>query len=160
MNRLNNIVRRIGGGGAFIASIFLLAMAVLIVSNIIYRFFGGAILATYELVELFAGIAAALALGYTTLVKRHVIITILLSRFSQRTQTILGIFTGIIGLGFWIIVTMGSIDVLSKKGIFEVTLNNGIPLFPFRTLWVIALLFFCLILFTDLINWIHGLVKK
>lgn len=160
MNRFNKIIRRIGGGGVSIASVFLMAMAILIVSNIIYRFFGGAILVTYELVELFAGIAAALALGYTTLAKRHVVINILLSRFSQRTQTILGIFTGIIGLGFWALITWGSIDVLSKKGIMEVTLNNGIPLFPFRSLWVIALLFFSLILLTDIINSLHGLVKK
>lgn len=160
MQRLNNIIRRIAGGGVLIASIFLLAMMVLIVSNIIYRFFGGVIVVTYEYVELFAGMAAALALGYTALVKRHVVINILISRFSERIKIILGIFTGIIGLGFWIVLTRGSIEILLQRGIKEVTLNNAIPLFPFRSLWVLALIFFCFILLTELINWLYRLVKK
>ena len=160
MQRLNNIIRRIGGVGVLIASIFLLAMMIIIVSNIIYRFFGGVIVVTYEYVELFAGMAAALALGYTALKKRHVVINILISRFSHRTNIILGIIMGIIGLAFWIILTWGSIKILLERGISEVTLNNAIPLFPFRSLWVLALILFCFILLTELINWLYRLVKK
>ena len=148
----SNIVRRIVTGGMVISAFFLLAMMILFVANIIYRFFGGVIPGTYELIELFAGGLITFSLSYAALAKSHVIVKLVVSRFPYRVQTILEGFTLFIGLSFWAAIFWASAGVLQERMLKEETLLLKIPVLPFRSLWCLGVLFFCLVLLIDLFN--------
>ena len=160
MDYFANIVRRAGSGGMLIGLTFLLVAMMIMVANIMYRFFGGVITGTYEMVGIFVGVTISFALSYAALSNRHVTVNILLNRFTQRTQAILKIFVSLIGLGFWAAVTWTSLGVLTARWTAESTLDLRIPFWPFRCLWIAGLILFCLALSVDIREAMRRLVRK
>ncbi|MFC1535115.1 TRAP transporter small permease [Thermodesulfobacteriota bacterium] len=147
--------------GTVIGSVFMVVLMLLIVTNIIMRFFKSPILGHYELVELFALVAVSFALVYAAMHKTHVAIEVLVSRFPQRVQAALEVFTSLFGLGFWAIIFWASAGIIPErvmKGETSHTLE--IPYLPFRLFWVSALLLFCLVLIIDIVKAWQKAVKK
>ena len=70
----------------------LAVMMLLIVVNILSRFFYHSIVGTFEIVGLMGSVMISLVLAYTALHRRNVAIEIMVSRLSQRNQSIVDVF--------------------------------------------------------------------
>jgi TRAP-type C4-dicarboxylate transport system permease small subunit len=161
MDYLANIARRIGGFGTAIGVGFLIGVVLLIVANIVYRFFGGVIAGTYELVELMVAVVAASALVYTVLEHGHVVINIIVSRLPQRIQAIVESITLAVGLGIWALVAWANVGLIREKALGgEATLLLNIPVLPFRLFWEFSLLLLCLMLLVYLLKALHRVISK
>lgn len=153
MEWFDKIVSRITGFGISIGIAFLLGAMLVMVANIAYRFFGGTIPGTYELVGPFVSVTGASALAFTALKQAHVVMDIVLHLLPDRIQKILKHFSSFICLCFCLILVWSSITLMLQKfRLGEETTLLKIPIFPFRGFWVLGLLFFCLVFFADLLK--------
>lgn len=160
MDYVANIFRRLNRGGMAIGAAFLTGMMVLIVANIIYRLFGHVIPGSYEISELMIVVAVAFALGYAAAQKSHVVVKIVVSRFPPRTQAILEVLMSLISLATWAVIAWASTNVLSARWLTEVTDLLDVPYLPFRIVWVLGLVMFCLVYLTDLFRALSQSVRK
>ena len=83
----------------YMAGAAVFAMMLLTCADVVLRFFRRPIPGTYELVAQLGGIAVAFAMAHTTAVKGHVAVSIVVSRFSARIQSIIDGVTALLGLG-------------------------------------------------------------
>jgi TRAP-type C4-dicarboxylate transport system permease small subunit len=162
MGHFAKVVHRIAGVGTVIGAGFLIGAMLLMVANIVYRFFGGVIAGTYELVGLFMVVTAAFALGYTALRQGHVVVKIVVSRFSKRTQAIIESFTSAIGLGLLALIVWESVWLTREKVLVggEESAMLGVPFLPFRCAWMLGLFLFCLVLLIDLLKALSRVKSK
>lgn len=128
-------------GGAFLVGIMLLTVA-----NVIYRFFGGVIIGSYELIELAIIPVAGFALVYAAIWKTHVVVQILVSRFSKRIQAIMESFASLLGIGLWGLMAWSTVGFFVGKRLSDRTELLGIPFQPFRYAWVLGLFLFALVI--------------
>jgi TRAP-type C4-dicarboxylate transport system permease small subunit len=153
MDYFIKIVYRASGIGAAVGAFFLICVMLLMVANIFFRFFGGVIAGTYEMVALFIVATISFSLAYTAMTHGHVIMDVLGSRLPPRIRAIINSFNASISLGLWILIAWTSIWLLSEKlATDEVTDLLNIPFAPFRFLWEIGLILLCLVLLIDLIK--------
>lgn len=152
MDRFKNIIGRIVRWGTIAGSIFLLVVVLIIVVNVIIRFFGHMIPGHYELVSLITVISVAFSLSYTAIHKGHIAMNILVSRLSERNRIILGAFTTIVSIAVWGAIAWASITVIQGKMLKEVSNMLLIPYLPFRCVWVLGLILYCLVMVTDLLT--------
>ena len=160
MKYLVKIVQKAGNGGMVFGAIFLAVALLVMVATIIYRLFRGVIPGSYEMVGLFVGINVTFALPFTALSKRHVTVNIFLSRFPERLQNILGSITSLIELAFWAVVAWATLGVILDRWTNEATLDIQLPMLPFRSIWFIGLIIFCLVLFLDVVDALRKGLKK
>ena len=152
--------RRLSSDGVAIGAAFLTGMMVLIVANIIYRLFGHVIPGSYEISTLMIVVAVAFALGYAAVHKSHIVVKIVVTRFSERRQAILTVLMSLISLATWAIIAWASYNVLSQRWLTEMTDLLDIPYLPFRMIFVLGLVVFCLVYVTDLVNALRQVVKR
>jgi len=152
--------RRLSSGGMAIGAAFLTGMMFLVVANIIYRLFGHVIPGSYEISELMIVVAVAFALGYAAVHKSHIVVKIVVTRFSERRQAILTVLMSLISLATWAIIAWASYNVLSQRWLTEMTDLLDIPYLPFRMIFVLGLVVFCLVYVTDLVNALRQVVKR
>ena len=160
MRIFTTIIRKVGHSAVVISGIFLIGMMLLTVSNILFRGFGGVIAGTYELIEALIIVVVAGALGYTELENSHVSVRIVVSRLSQRAQGIFGSFIYLIGTGLWVIIIWAGIEILSKRWLAEETELLSVPILPLRFVWILGLIFLCLVLLINLSKALIQAVKK
>lgn len=161
MTHFNRIVYWLAEHSVIAAIIALVAMMAVIVANIIKRFFGTFLWGTYDLVGVMSAVLVSFALAYAALTGSHITIEFLTSRFSRRVQATLEIFNSAISIGIWALVGWASAHFAREmwlKG--EVTETLKFPVFPFRYIWVFALLVLCLVLLRDLFNAFRQAVRK
>jgi len=128
----------------FIGSVSLAGMMLLTVVDVIGRFFKYPIFGSVELVGFMATIVVATALPYTYKLDGHVGVEILVRLLSKRTQIIMDIFTGLISLCLFGLITWQMF--LYAKDIHEtgeVSMNLEFPIY-----YIIYLLAFGLVAFT------------
>jgi len=155
------IVRRLVGVSTVVGISFLIGVMILMVADIISRLLGGAISGTYELVELLIVVAVSFALAYTALEKGHVIVEIVVSRFSQRAQAVVKSFTYIICIVTWGLIAWANIGILPEKALLrERTPLLGVSYIPFRGLWTIGLILLCVVFLADLYSTLSKAVRK
>ena len=155
-----NFFRRLSTDSVAIGAAFLVGMMVLVVANIIYRLFGHVIPGSFELSELMIVVAVASALGYAAVHKSHIVVKIVVSRFSQRWQAIIEVLMSLISLATWAVIAWASFNVLSQRWLTEVTDLLDIPYLPFRMIFVLGLVLFCLVYVTDLFRALSQAVKR
>ena len=152
--------RRLSSGGMAIGAAFLTGMMVLIVANIIYRLFGHVIAGSYEIASLMIVVTVAFALGYAAVHQSHIVVKIVVARFPQRWQSILGVLMSLISLATWAVIALASYNVLSQRWLTEVTDLLDIPYLPFRIIFVVGLVILCLVYITDLVRALSQVVKR
>ena len=155
-----NFFRRLSTDSVAIGAAFLVGMMVLVVANIIYRLFGHVIPGSFELSELMIVVAVASALGYAAVHKSHIVVKIVVSRFSQRWQAIIEVLMSLISLATWAVIAWASFNVLSQRWLTEVTDLLDIPYLPFRIIFVVGLVLLCLVYVTDLFRALSQAVKR
>ncbi|MBA7658421.1 hypothetical protein ES703_66372 [subsurface metagenome] len=160
MDYLANIVRRMGGWGMALGAAFLVGMMVLIVASVIYRLSGHVIAGSYELSELMIVVAVAFALGYAALKKSHVVVKIVVSRFPRRAQAIVEAFMSLISLATWALIAWAGFLILSERWLTEETDLLDVPYLPFRFVFLLGLLLFCLVYLIDLFRALIQAVRK
>ena len=159
MDFFANILRRVNGVGAIMASVFLAGIMVLVVASIVVRPFGEVITGSVELIELLIIVTVAFAFGYTALNKGHIVVTLLVSRFPPRTQAIFESIGWLLSLGIWGWIFWAGVDMMAEKWIREESELLRVPYLPFRLVWVFGLLFISLIFLNDMINSIRKALK-
>ena len=155
-----NFFRRLSTDSVAIGAAFLVGMMVLIVANIIYRLFGHVIPGSFELSELMIVVAVASALGYAAVHKSHIVVKIVVSRFSQRWQAIIEVLMSLISLATWAVIAFASYNVLSQRWLTEITDLLDIPYLPFRMIFVLGLAILCLVYVTDMVRALSQVVKR
>lgn len=142
VHRTGRVVTIIGGG-------LLVGIMLLTVANVVYRFFGGVIAGSFELTELIIIPIAGFSLVYAAMWQTHVVVRVLVSRFSKRTQAITAIFASLLGIGIWGLMAWSTVGFFLGKRLSDQTELLGIPFLPFRYAWVFGLILFALVLLID-----------
>lgn len=151
MDYFANFVGRISKALSVIGVCCMVGMMLVVVANIISRFFDVPILGTYEAVELAAVPMVAFALGYCALTQNHVVVSIVLTRLRQSVRTILGVVTTLLSLGIWVLIAWQGAKYARQQWLVgEGTYVMGWPIYPLRYVFVLGVIVFCLVLFVDL----------
>lgn len=133
------IMRMLRTAGA----ICLMGMTLLTCADVVGRYLGHPIFGSVEIVGFMATLTVAAALPYTHQMKGHIGVEILVSRFSEKTQTLIDICTGLLSLALFALVTwrMGLYaNTMRKSG--EVSMNLGFP--EYVIIYAVA---FCFLIF-------------
>ena len=148
------ILDRITFVGTVLGAAFLMMVMLVVVGNIFFRLLGGAIKGTYEIVELFIVVTIAFAMVYTAYNSGHVIIQIVISRIPPRIKKITEIITTILSLGFWATATWAAIFWIYETSLVgtEKTFLLGLPVMPFKLVWVLCLILLLILTLIDLIK--------
>jgi len=139
---------------------FLVGMMVLITASVISRRAGNVIQGIYELSELMIVVTAAFALGYAALNKTHIVIKVVVERFPQRAQAILGAVMSFISLATWAMVAWTGVLILSKRWLNEASEYLSVPYLPFRLIFLLGLVLVCSVYLIDLIRALRQAVNK
>lgn len=125
-------------------------------ANIIWRVvpkIGHSIYGTYDVVMILGSIAVAFALGYCAVRGGHIAVEIVVQRFSERVQAIIGSITGILGVGIFAIVSWQSwVYGTDMWRMGERSMSVYIPLHPFAYGVSFGCAVLCVVVLVDLIK--------
>ena len=122
-------------------------MALAVVDNVVGRFlFNRPLLGVVEIVEVMMVIIGFLFMPYTALKQEHVRIDLVVTRFSRRTQVIIGRIMFFLGAGTLAVVTYQAIlfAISYAQDLSQATYVLSIPLAPFRAIMALGCLLLCL----------------
>ena len=150
---LGRVVKVLAGIGV----VCLLAVMLAFVGNIIFRAFGKPILGTYEVVKFFMVPVIAYAIGYTALMRGHVVIEVVIARFPKRARTIFAAITTLFSLAIWTLMVWKSTEfAVIKWARGETTEQLELPIPLFRMIWAVGLLVLVLVLCVELARVLKG----
>ena len=139
----------------------LVGMMLLTCVDVVGRAFGHPIFGSVEIVGFMATLAVVMAMPYTHQVQGHIGVEIVVRLFSEKTQTIIGICTGIVSLILFAVVTWRmTVYANTMKASGEVSMNLELPEHFVIYVTAICLLIFTLIILQDLINNIRKLKES
>ena len=139
----------------------LVGMMLLTCVDVVGRAFGHPIFGSVEIVGFLATLAVVMAMPYTHQVQGHIGVEIIVRLFSEKTQTIIDICTGIVSLILFAVVTWRmTVYANTMKASGEVSMNLELPEHFVIYVTAICLLIFTLIILQDLINNIRKLKTK
>ena len=139
----------------------LVGMMLLTCVDVVGRAFGHPIFGSVEIVGFMATLAVVMAMPYTHQVQGHIGVEIVVRLFSEKTQTIIDICTGIVSLILFAVVTWRmTVYANTMKASGEVSMNLELPEHFVIYATAVCLLIFTLIIFQDLINNIRKLKES
>jgi len=139
----------------------LVGMMLLTCVDVVGRSFGHPIFGSVEIVGFMATLAVVMAMPYTHQVQGHIGVEIIVRLFSQKTQTIIDICTGLISLILFAVVTWRmTVYANTMKASGEVSMNLELPEYLVVYVTAVCLLIFTLIILQDLVNNIRKLKSK
>jgi len=144
-------------GGAFC----LAGMTLLTCVDVVGRKLGHPIFGSVELVGFMATLAAALALPYTHHVQGHIGVEIVVKNFSERTQKTFDLFTNILGLVFFLLVTWRMFvyaGTIRASG--EVSISLKFPEYLIILAVAVSFLVFVLTIFEEIVSMSRQLKEK
>jgi TRAP-type C4-dicarboxylate transport system permease small subunit len=139
----------------------LVGMMLLTCVDVVGRAFGYPIFGSVEIVGFMATLAVVMAMPYTHQVQGHIGVEIIVRLFSEKTQTVIEICTGLISLILFAVVTWRmTVYANTMKASGEVSMNLELPEYLVVYVTAVCLLIFTLIILQDLINNIRKLKSK
>ncbi len=130
MKKLQLLTNGLSAVMEFVAGIALIAITLLIGTDILGRIVGHPVPGAYEIVSLAGGLIIGLALPATSIAKAHVSTDLLLTRLPASLRPLLGVITRLIGVATFGLATWGTIMMgLRLKGSGEVTPVLSLPLY-------------------------------
>ena len=143
-----------------IAQAGVFALFLLVFGNILLRKFWKPFFGTYDYVCFIAAIIVAFALANCAVQRGHTQVELLVVRFSQRVQGIIGSITGILSLGLFSLVTWRCIVLANDmRRMGELSMTALLPFHPY----IYAVAFGCallsLVILVDLIKSLVQAVK-
>jgi len=161
VKKLQKIVNSASWGAALISTGALAVMTMVLVSNVVGRyFFNHPIAGTKELTELAMVCIVFLALAWCAVKGAHISVGVVVERFSPRVQAIVDSITYLAGLGVCIIVVWQTIlkaMVVQERGL--ITFIHSVPHFPFYWVIVAGFIMLCLVMVGHLIQHLLKAVK-
>lgn len=162
MKKLTKIMDRMTDGFSWVGIVALVAMMLLISSDVILRYaFNNPITGSYEIIMMLEGIAVFTAFSYTQKSSSHVSVTMLIRLFPMKLRFLcvvlgaaLSAFMGVmLTIAFWKQAAK-ALDVLS------VTTTLMMKLYPIYFICCILMGFFALTLILYLIKTVYALFDK
>ena len=139
----------------------LVGMMLLTCVDVVGRAFGYPIFGSVEIVGFMATLAVVMAMPYTHQVQGHIGVEIIVRLFSEKTQTIIDICTGIASLMLFAVITWRmTVYANTMKASGEVSMNLELPEHFVIYVSAVCLLIFTLIILQDLINNIRKLKES
>jgi TRAP-type C4-dicarboxylate transport system permease small subunit len=138
----------------------LVGMTFLTCVDVVGRTFGHPVFGSVEIVGFMATLAVVMAMPYTHQVQGHIGVEILVRLFSEKTQTIIDICTGIVSLILFALISWRMAvyaNTMQESG--EVSMNLELPEHIIISVTAFCIVVFTLIILKDIINNI-GKLKK
>ncbi len=138
----------------------LVGMTFLTCVDVVGRALGHPVFGSVEIVGFMATLAVVMAMPYTHQVQGHIGVEILVRLFSEKTQTIIDICTGILSLILFALISWRMVvyaNTMQESG--EVSMNLELPEHVIISVTAFCLVVFTLIILKDIINNI-GKLKK
>jgi TRAP-type C4-dicarboxylate transport system permease small subunit len=136
----------------------LVGMMLLTCVDVVGRAFGHPIFGSVEIVGYMAILSVVMAMPYTHQVRGHIGVEIIVRLFSDKTQIIIDICTGIISLILFAIVTWRmTVYAHTMKESGEVSMNLELPEHLVIYVTAVCLLTFTLVILRDILNNIRKL---
>jgi TRAP-type C4-dicarboxylate transport system permease small subunit len=143
-----------------IAQVAVMALMLLVVANILGRFVGLSIFGTYDFAGFINAILVGFALAYCAMQKGHIQVEIVMTRFPEKVQAVVGIIMGILSLGMFSIITWQCVLLANDKLIGgEVSMTALVPYYPYVYGVAIGLALLCLIILEEIIEFFVKVVK-
>jgi C4-dicarboxylate transporter, DctQ subunit len=161
MNFFWKIVQWILDKMKIIGAACLVGMMLLTCVDVVGRAFSHPVFGSVEIVGYMAILSVVMAMPYTHQVQGHIGVEIIVRLFSEKTQTIIDICTGITSLILFAIVTWRMTDYANTmKESGEVSMNLELPEYAIIYVTAFCLLIFTLIILRDILNNIRKLKSK
>ena len=160
MDHFAKLIHNTGRIVAIIGGALLVGIMLLTVSNVIYRFFGSVIIGSYEIIELTISPVAGFSLVYAAIWKTHIVVKILVSRFSKRIQAITESFASLLGIGLWGLMAWSTVGFFLGKRLSDQTEVLEISIQPFRYAWIFGLFLLTLVILVGFYRALSRAVNK
>ncbi|MBA7702176.1 hypothetical protein ES703_110933 [subsurface metagenome] len=160
---LERIVWRLSQELARVAEWAIVAMMALIVVNIVLRLFRCPLFGVYEYIGFLAALVIGLAIAYCGTQRGHISVSILMDRFSQRTQAIVDIIIGVISIALLGMVAWQlGLYATSMAVSGQLTHTTRVPFYPLIYVTGFCFAVLCLVLVVDVFKAVARLtgVKK
>jgi len=139
----------------------LVGMTFLTCVDVVGRAFGHPVFGSVELVGFMATLAVVMAMPYTHQVQGHIGVEILVRLFSEKTQTIIDICTGILSLILFAVISWRmAVYAHTMQASGEVSMNLELPEHAIISVTAFCLVVFTLIILKDVIHNIRKLKNK
>jgi len=132
IRQYNKIMTRVSLFLNNIGSIILFLIMLLVIANVLLRLIGKPIQSTFELVGLLTSVVIGFTLAFCAVKDAHISISILIQRFSVKSQKVVDIFINFISIVFLAFVTFQMFkyaSLMSERG--EIAVTAGIKIAPF-----------------------------
>ena len=161
MIRFNKRVTRISQILAVIGAIILLGMMIIIVLDVGGRYlFNAPLPGANELAGILLVVVASWGIGYCQLLKKHISIDIIYTRFNPKGQSVLNIIANaafiVVGVLICWQMFVKTYEYINKPQLTEIL---GIPLWPFMLILAIGFGWASLVYFIELIKLVKGVIK-
>jgi TRAP-type C4-dicarboxylate transport system permease small subunit len=141
-----------------LGGVLIFVMMLLTAVDVVMRyFFNKPVAGSFELTEYLMVLIISFTLAFAAANDGMVKVTLLSERLSLKTQSIINSFTGILGIGLFVVLAWRGFvfaGMLQHQGIISPIL--GIPRFPFAVVVAIGLCFLVLVL---IVEWLHSILK-
>ena len=161
MTKVEEVIHRLSQWLNWVAAGAIVVMMLLVCLNIVTRLFGQPILGTFEFVGFLGAIVVAFALAYTSVVRGHVAVGIVVSRLPQRTQAIIDSVTTFLGIGIFSLITWQGVKYAARLwDVGEVSPTMELSYFPIAYAIAACFAIACLVLLLDLFKSLAQAVRK
>lgn len=159
---INRVIQPVSRAIRSIGLVVLAAMMFLTFADVALRYvFNRPIIGSFDLTELMMVVVVCFGFAYCGVVKGHVNVDLVVSQLRQRSRAIVDTITGLLGFVFLFLITWQAflyIKVIYLKGLISAVLH--IPVYPFVAVAAIGLAVFCLVLLTDILDFLSKAVRK
>ena len=154
---LSRVVENLDKIFRWMACAALFIMAIVTLTDIAMRTLGRPIVGSLEIVTFLGAFVIGFSLPYTTWLKGHVYVDILVDKLSGRGKTVLMVFTRCMGIGLFLFAAFDFVFYgLANIKSGEVTPSFRIPLYPIAFGLAASFLLQSLTLFCDLLHTVQG----
>lgn len=136
-----------------IAGVTLAFMFLFTLVNVVVRAFGKPILGDFEIISFLGAVVVGFAIPYTSLLKGHVLVDFLITRFSKKAKGKMRIFTRILGIALFLLMGWNfmimSFDLMKSN---EVTPVFRLPYYPISFGLAFSCIVECCVFITEIIE--------
>lgn len=159
---LNRVVRPVSRVIHSVGMSVLAAMVFLTFADVSLRYaFNRPIPGTLGITEYMMVIIISLCIPYCALVKGNVRVDLVVSRFRKRSQVIIGVITGLLGLGLYSLMAWQCfLNIKEQFVVGLVSMVLRIPVFPFAAVVTFGIAVLCLVLLIDFLDLLSQEVRK
>jgi len=161
MGRFDAIVQSLSRVLDWIAQGAVVAMVLLVIANILARFIWLPIKGTYEWVQFLGVVIISFALAHCAVQRGHVAVAIVVDRLPQRTQAIVDIITGILGVAiFSLIAWQCAVEATDMWQSGEKSWATRVTYYPFMYGLSFGFLALCLVVLVGVCKSVAKALRK